>query len=91
MPVAILVLDINMPKKNGIKALEEIFQYYDSLETPLELKRDAWISYPKVIIMSGYAPPKMIQNFLTQKNVDYFIASPFGSDDCQKIFKLYEK
>ena len=25
MPVAILVLDINMPKKNGIKALEEIF------------------------------------------------------------------
>jgi hypothetical protein len=60
MPVAILILDINMPKKNGIKALEEIIQYYDSLEAPEGLKRDSWIIYPKVIMMSGYVPPKLV-------------------------------
>ena len=56
LPIAVIILDMNMPKKNGLKALEEIMICYKGLWGPQGMKRESWITYPKVIIMSGYAP-----------------------------------
>ena len=33
-PIAIMLFDINMPKKNGIIALQEVLEFYDCLVVP---------------------------------------------------------
>jgi DNA-binding NarL/FixJ family response regulator len=34
LPIAIIILDLNMPKKNGVEAIKEIISFYDTLELP---------------------------------------------------------
>jgi len=33
-PISIVILDINMPHKNGVEALLEIIEFYDNLVVP---------------------------------------------------------
>ncbi len=56
-PVSLLILDVNMPRKNGMQALEEIQNFYHYLVIPEGVERNNYCLKPTVIMNSSIYNP----------------------------------
>lgn len=89
-PIAILILDINMPVKTGVQALTEIMDYYDKLQVPSGIDAHNFIKKPHLIMMSSYRQPQ-ISNIIQDKGVKDFFQSPLGKIEVNRIIQIYSK
>ena len=88
-PVAIILLDINMPKKNAFICLDEIKKFYDQLEIPKNINSsEDFIKRPEILIMSGST---QLFKLLEGKGINHFFKSPLEQSSINKIFALYKR
>ena len=72
-PVDIVILDIKMPKKDGLETLKELKKINPS---------------SKVIIATGYKSADIAQEAIRLGASDY-VVKPFNRDDIKKVVKKY--
>lgn len=71
--IGLVIMDIKMPKQNGLEATREIKRLYPHL---------------KVIIVTGYSSAEIAQEALSAGAIDY-IVKPFESKEIRKKISSY--
>lgn len=87
-PIAILILDVNMPIKSGPEALKDILQFYDSIVVPEGMIKNNFVKLPHIIMMSSQFQTKFKETSSESRH-DEFFTSPLGKVEVARIIQLY--
>lgn len=90
-PVALVILDVNMPNKNGLDAFKEINKFYEQITFPLGMKKiEEFVKKPRFIMMSGFKGTEL-DRLLKQLQADEFVSNPLDDYGYRRIVQLYRE
>lgn len=75
MPISLIIIDINMPVKDGLTAMQEIKDYYAQLDRPSVVNAKEFVFEPLFIVMSSKHTP-MFKQLVCDKGASNFFANP---------------
>ena len=60
-PVSLLLLDLQMPKKNGIEVFKEVREFFKQINNMAE--DDVQVLEPKIVFLTSYLTPGLRHHF----------------------------
>ena len=92
-PAHALILDFQMPHKNGLEVVKELKEFYNQIVTENDqmLTRELFLQEPIYIFLSSHAGNNIFLKYCREQGVQHFFEKPISNTKLKTLLCLIEE